>query len=139
MPIHEPVQSYEITVGVEAADIDFMGHVNNTVYLRWAQEVATAHWQVLASKEDQEAILWVVARHEIDYKHPALLGDDVILRTWLGVSRGLLFERHTEILRATDRQVLAVARTLWIPIDSETKKPKRLNAELRAMFSSTLR
>jgi acyl-CoA thioester hydrolase len=127
--------SFQQTVPVEAADIDLMGHVNNIVYLRWVQEVATSHWQLLAPQEDQEKTLWVVARHEIDYKHPALLGDDVLLRTWVGSVKGLLFERHTEIRRASDEQVLAVARTLWIPVDSHTKKPQRLRAELRALFS----
>ena len=27
------------------ADFDILGHVNNTVYLRWVQEMATAHWK----------------------------------------------------------------------------------------------
>ena len=54
-------------------DIDEQNHVNNTVYLRWVQEVATAHWEAIASSEAQEGIGWVVLRHEIDYKTPACL------------------------------------------------------------------
>ncbi|BCM89968.1 hypothetical protein IAD21_01819 [Abditibacteriota bacterium] len=135
MSPHNSTPSFQQTVRVEAADIDLMGHVNNIVYLRWVQEVATSHWQSLASPEDQQQILWVVARHEIDYKHPALLGDEVLLETWVGIVKGLMFERHTEIRRATDRQILAVTRTLWIPVDSQTKKPKRLSPTSRALFS----
>ncbi len=130
------VSSFQQTVPVESADIDLMGHVNNTVYLRWVQEVATAHWQTLAPREAQEQILWVVSRHEIDYKHPALLGDEILLKTWLGIAKGLHFERHTEIRRTTDDQILAVARTLWIPVNSQTKKPQRLSPQLRALFSA---
>ena len=69
---------------VRPADVDELGHVNNTVYLRWVQEVATAHWQAVASAESQAAVVWVVMRHEIDYKAPALPGDEVLLRTWVG-------------------------------------------------------
>lgn len=128
---------FEQTVHVEADDIDFMGHVNNTVYLRWAQEVATAHWQLRASEEDQQNLLWVVSRHEIDYKHPALLGDEVRLKTWVGSVSGITFERHTEIRRASDKQLLAVTRTLWIPVNSQTKRPQRISAELRTLFSTS--
>ncbi|HET9418708.1 MAG TPA: acyl-CoA thioesterase, partial [Chthoniobacterales bacterium] len=67
-----------MTVPVLPADIDEQKHVNNTVYLRWAQDVATAHWKTLASAEAQAAIRWVVLRHEIDYKAPACLGDEVL-------------------------------------------------------------
>src|SRR5712671_6746068 len=60
---------FEISVPVMPGDIDEQNHVNNTVYLRWVQEVATAHWQAIASSEAQGGIGWVVLRHEIDYKH----------------------------------------------------------------------
>lgn len=128
---------FEITCTAQAADIDMMGHVNNTVYLRWAQEVAIAHWQAVASPQDQIATGWVVVRHEIDYKTPALLGENVIVQTWVGTASGLIFERHTRMVRASDRQLLAQARTLWCPISLETGKPHRVSAALRAQFSAT--
>ena len=127
---------FQIVLAVEAAEIDGLGHVNNIIYLRWAQDAATAHWRALASVEDQNSVGWVVLRHEIDYKAPALLGDQVIVRTWVGTATGLSFERHTEILRATDQPLLARARTLWCPINTETGRPQRINAELRAQFST---
>jgi hypothetical protein len=68
---------FETTVSVKPGDIDGQNHVNNTVYLRWVQEVATAHWQTIAASEAQEGIGWVVLRHEIDYKAPACMGDEV--------------------------------------------------------------
>ena len=104
-----------MTVSVVPGDIDEQNHVNNTVYLRWVQEVATAHWEAIASSEAQESIGWVVLRHEIDYKAPACLGDDVVLRTWVGKATRLTFERFTEIRRSGDGQLLSSARTLWCP------------------------
>jgi acyl-CoA thioester hydrolase len=72
---------FELTIGVEPGDIDELGHVNNIAYLRWVQEVAAAHWKAIASVEDQTSFRWVVVRHEIEYKHPAYLGDRVIAKT----------------------------------------------------------
>lgn len=128
--------AFEITVAVLPNDIDGQEHVNNTVYLRWVQDVAVAHWRAIASAEAQEAIGWVVLRHEIDYKTPALLGDDIFLRTWVGKATRVTFERFTEILRARDRRLLCKARTLWVPISSATGKPTRVSDEIRKQFST---
>ena len=126
---------FEITVSILPGDIDEQNHVNNTVYLRWVQEVATAHWQAIASSEAQHDIGWVVLRHEIDYKAPACLGDEVMLRTWVGKATRLTFERFTEILRGSDRQLLSSARTLWCPINARTGRPVRVPFEVREQFS----
>ena len=126
---------FEMTVPVLPADIDEQNHVNNTVYLRWIQEVATAHWESLASAEAQAAIGWVVLRHEIDYRSPAALSDEIVLRTWVGKASRLKFERFTEIHRQIDNRLLVEGRTLWVPIDVLTGKPTRVPAELRAQFS----
>jgi len=145
-------------VSVLPTDIDEQNHVNNTVYLRWVQDVATAHWKTLASAESQAAIGWIVLRHEIDYKMPASLGDEIVLRTWVGKASRLKFERFTEIRRKPGRsntgssggdidppqdgfavannQVLAQARTLWVPVDVRTGKPIRVSVDVRARFST---
>ena len=126
---------FEISVAVMPEDIDEQNHVNNTVYLRWVQEVATAHWQAIASSEAQGEIAWVVLRHEIDYKAPAFLDDEIVLRTWVGKATRLTFERFTEILRRSDGELLSKARTLWCPINAQTGRPVRVPLEVREKFS----
>jgi acyl-CoA thioester hydrolase len=126
---------FELAIAVEPADIDEMGHVNNVTYLRWVQEVAVAHWRAAAPAADQAKLLWVVVRHEIDYMQAAFLGDGIIARTWVGTASRIKFERHTELLRARDRGVLAKARTVWCPIDTQTGKPTWVSSEVRARFS----
>ncbi len=126
---------FDLRVRVTAAEIDGQGHVNNIVYLRWAQEVAIAHWHSLAPGESREEIGWVARRHEIDYHAPGFLHDELRVRTWVGKLEGLSFERHTEITRISDEKVLARLRTIWIPIDPRSGRPKRVSAEVRATFS----
>ena len=122
-------------VPVVANDIDEQSHVNNTVYLRWVQNVATAHWRAIASRDAQAAIGWIVLRHEIDYKAPAMLGEEIVLRTWIGKASRLTFERFTEIRRKNDDQLLSQARTLWCPINAQTGRPTRVSADVRKQFS----
>jgi acyl-CoA thioester hydrolase len=123
-------------VSVQPADIDEQNHVNNTVYLRWVQDVAIAHWKSLASTEAQATIGWVVLRHEIDYRSPASRGDQILLRTWVGKASRLKFERFTEIHRKIDNRLLAQGRTLWVPIDVRTGKPTRVSSDVRTRFST---
>jgi acyl-CoA thioester hydrolase len=130
------MEAFELAIAVEPADIDDIGHVNNVTYVRWIQDVAIAHWTATAPAADQQKLFWVVLRHEIEYRQPAFLGDAIVARTWVGTASRVRFERHTELLRARDRQVLAQARTLWCPMDRSTQRPAAVSAEVRARFST---
>ena len=124
-----------MAMAVQPADIDQQNHVNNTVYVRWIQEIATAHWNATAPVPARDEIAWVVLRHEIDYKSPVCLGDEIVLRTWVGKATRVTFERFVEVLRRADRKLLAQARTLWVPINPQTAKPTRVPPEIRERFS----
>ena len=125
---------FELRRRVERADLDERQHVNNVVYVQWVQDAAAAHWMTLAPEGALAETAWVALRHEIDYLRPAMLDDEVVIATWVGVAEGLSFERFTEIRRA-DGRVLARARTLWCPVDAHTGKPQRVSAEIRAHCS----
>jgi len=126
---------FELPIAIQATDIDELGHVNNVTYVRWVQDVATAHWQAAAPAAEQAALAWVLLRHEIDYKRPAFARDGVIARTWVGKATRLRFERHVELLRAVDRQLLARSLTVWCPIDRQTGKLTKVSDEIRTRFS----
>lgn len=127
--------SFETSLRVQPEDIDELGHVNNVVYLKWVQDVAVAHWRQEASAASQASLFWVVTRHEIDYHRPAFVNDELVIRTWVGQAHRRTFERHTEILRATDRKTLVRARTLWCPIDPSTGRPTDVSDDVRRRFS----
>ena len=125
---------YERAFHVAAHDIDDLDHVNNVVYLRWVQDVAAAHWESATSPAERAEIAWVALRHEIDYKHPARPGDQVIARTWVEPPSAATFERHTEILRAGDQRLLARARSLWCPVHPGTGRLRRIDPALHDRF-----
>jgi len=129
-----PPEVFELPIAIQPSDIDALGHVNNVTYLRWVQEVAVAHWQAAAPAAERARLVWVVVRHEIEYKRPAFLQDGILARTWVGAAARQRVERHTEILRAADRRLLARARTIWCPLDRQTGRMTDISPEVRARF-----
>ena len=119
---------FQIDFAVGADDIDDMGHVNNVVYVRWVQEVAAAHWNHAAPLSLREKYAWVVLRHEIDYKNPAFLKDNITGRTWVGDYHGARFDRFVTITR--DAVVLAEAKTTWCLLDAFRMRPIRIPPEI---------
>lgn len=115
-------------------EFDEMGHVNNAVYLRWTQEIAVAHWSRVASPDLKRRWLWVVIRHEIDYRDPILPGDAVIARTWLGAADGARFDRFVDIRKPDAPRAAASVRSTWVLIDAATRRPKRVGAEILDAF-----
>ena len=69
---------YHHPIGIMPADIDHMGHVNNSVYLKWVQEAVVRYWESLAPPEAVARHLWVALSHEIKYRRPAFLDDIVV-------------------------------------------------------------
>lgn len=136
MSIDEKQNIYEIEISIKPEDIDQLGHVNNVVYVQWIQDAAVAHWYALANDKEREHLLWVVIKHEIRYKRPALFRDIIIARTWVGAASRRAFERHTEIIRKVDKKLLAKARTLWCPIDASTRKPVIVSDDVYQKFST---
>ena len=137
MSIDPSNERFEQIITVAPQDIDLFDHVNNVVYVRWVQEISTAHWNARASAAERENLGWVVVRHEIDYVSPARLGDEVIARTWVGGAQKNIFERHAEFVRVRDQKVLARARSQWCPIDLRSRRPTRVGAEIYERFSVT--
>jgi acyl-CoA thioester hydrolase len=135
MTIDPAIERFVVPITVGPDDIDELGHVNNVVYVRWVQEIATAHWQAAATPEQQADMAWVVVRHEIDYKHPGFLGERLLGRTWVGGAVARTFERNTEILREQDERLLARARTLWCPISRATGRVITVSDAVRDRFS----
>ena len=114
--------------------IDELGHVNNTVWVDWIQQIATAHWAAVASAEHQAAYVWVVTRHEIDYRGNIALGESVQAETFIprGPS-GARFDRRVDF-RGPTGKVIVSANTTWALIDKASGKLLRVRDEVAAPF-----
>lgn len=120
--------THAIPIAITQDDIDFMGHVNNARYLTWVQDVVLSHWQKVAPPEAVAAHLWVALKHEITYRRPAFLKDDVVARTVLEKIAGARAFYNTVIERGGE--VLAEVQSMWCCVDSKTLRPARINREI---------
>lgn len=130
----EPVV-FRMPIDVTDEHVDAPGHhVNNIVYVRWVQQVATAHWQSVATPEQQASVVWFVVRHEIDYLKEVFVGESLVASTHIGEARGARLERFVEIVRE-DGTTVARARSVWAAISARNGRPTRVTGEMLAGFT----
>jgi acyl-CoA thioester hydrolase len=125
---------YTTSITARPDDIDVLGHVNNAVWVKWIQEVAVAHWDAVAPPEHRDAYIWVVTRHEIDYRGNVSDGETVTAETWVSdPPRGARFDRHMRFTGA-DGKVRVEARTTWALLDRATGRLLRVPREVAEPF-----
>jgi acyl-CoA thioester hydrolase len=125
---------------VEARDIDGLGHVNNTVWVRYVIELAEAHASAIGfdAKATREAGgIWIVRRHEIDYHASALEGERLLEQTWVSRIRGARSVRHARFSRAADATLLLSSRTEWAFVDPDSQRPRRIPPRVLEAFPET--
>jgi acyl-CoA thioester hydrolase len=127
-----PSLPHSLPIGIEPADIDFMGHVNNASYLKWVQAAVISHWRAFAPADAVAAHLWVALKHEITYRKPAFLHDDVIATVLLERVQGARAFYDTVIKRG--EEVLAEVRSSWCCLDAATLRPARLTSNVVERF-----
>ena len=127
---------FKLTRTATEADIDELGHVNNAVWVKWIQDIAVAHWAAIATPEQQDAYIWVVTRHEIDYRGNVGPGETVTGETWVPEPpRGARFDRHVRFTGA-DGKVKVEAVSTWALLDRTSGRLLRVRPELAAPFLS---
>lgn len=127
---------YQHNIVVKAADLDEMNHVNNVVYLQWVQDVAKAHWQNDAPALLLEKYLWVVLRHEIDYKSPAQLNEKLLANTWVQDYHGVKSTRIVQIIREEDQKLLVEAKSTWCLLSASNMRPTRIGEDIKSQFNT---
>ncbi len=116
------------------ADIDELGHVNNAVWVRWIQDMATSHWNAVANSAHIAAYIWVVTRHEIDYRGNISVGETVTGRTWIEAEpKGAQFDRRVDFVDGSGKKIVA-ANTTWAMLDKATGRLVRVRRDIAAPF-----
>lgn len=123
---------YQFPVCIEAADIDFMGHVNNAAYLAWVQAAVISHWRHFAPAEAVATHAWVAVKHEITYRKAAFLEDEVIAIVLLERVRRESAFYETVFWRGDE--LLTEVKSRWCCLDAETLRPTRLAEDIIAPF-----
>jgi acyl-CoA thioester hydrolase len=128
---------FEDQRSVMSPEIDLMGHVNNIEYLRWTQRAAVRHSDAQGWTTEDYLRLgqgWLVRSHHIEYRQPALLGDEIIVRTWVADMKKVTSLRRFQILRLADGALLAEAATNWAFVNFETGTLCRIPSDVSTAF-----
>ena len=123
-----PVRQYEL---------DLLGHVNNAVYLHWAEQVAIDHVEALGFGREWSLAQgggWVVRQHQVTYHRPVRYGDVVLVTTLPQELSGVRGVRRTEIHRESDGALMTEAVTEWIWVRLSDGRPTRIPSELIERF-----
>ncbi|MEQ3636233.1 MAG: acyl-CoA thioesterase [Thalassolituus sp.] len=132
---------HELTVTVPAEAIDVMGHVNNTEYLRFMEQIAWHHTTELGLGWDlyQRLNRGMVARHtEVDYLAPAFEGENLRIGTWIVQNDGRIsITRRYQIVRESDSLTLLRGRTRWVCVALDSGKPRRMPVEFLQGYKVT--
>jgi acyl-CoA thioester hydrolase len=131
------LRSFSTRWRVRSYELDSYGHVNNAVYLGYAEEVAVLHAEALGFGREWTLArggAWLVRRHEIIYRRPAQFGDQLELTTTVVGMRGARAVRQTAIALADDGTLLAEVSTEWVWTRASDGRPTRIPTELVAAF-----
>lgn len=124
------IPQYETETVATPADADEVGHVNNVVYLAWAERIAREHAESLGFGVEgcREMGGWFVARrHVISYERPAFPGETVRLSTALHDVGRATATRTVEMRRGLDLLATCVTEWAWIDPDG---RPRRFPPQL---------
>lgn len=126
--VRYPVRQYEL---------DVLGHVNNSVYLNWVEQVAIDHVEALGFGRAwslERGGAWVVREQHVTYHRPVEYGDVVLVTTLPQEIGGVRALRRTEIHREADGALTTEVMTQWIWVRASDGRPTRVPADLLEAF-----
>jgi acyl-CoA thioester hydrolase len=118
---------------VRTYEVDENGHVNNAVYVQWAEHLSARHAEASGFGREwslERGGAWLVRRHEITYHRPAQRGDEVELTVTVLDVRGVRGRRRTAITRVTDGVLLAEVASEWVWVRVADGRPAAVPSEI---------
>ena len=127
----------DLTVDEKAVS-EMIPHVINTEYVRWLDKAAELHSDSLGYTRQSlldDNSMWFVARHEIDYLAEAWPGDDLVVITWVRDMQRVKSWREYVVVRPTDEAVICKAATLWVFVDLNSRRPRRIPLDVAERYA----
>ena len=121
---------------VYSYQIDFIGHVNNAVYIHWMEIGRTKLLEAVGMPTHEifkQGFAPVLVQTNITYKSPLYLGDSVQAQMWLSELRNasavMQFRFHNG-----QGALAAEGFQKGLFVNKQTRQPRRLHPEERALF-----
>lgn len=129
---------FDVKVIVESAHIDELGHVTHAAYIQWMQQATKSHDEQLGMslnvcQQLKHAIVGV--EQQVQYRKVAILGHEMILRTWLYDLNALYSFRQYVFYSTKDQSVIVTATMKSACIELITGRSKRLSPTFLNAYS----
>jgi len=118
---------------VRTYEVDENAHVNNAVYVQWAEHLTARHAEATGFGREwtiERGGAWLVRRHEVTYHRPALRGHEVELTVRVIAVSGVRGRRHTTIRRGDDATLLAEIASEWVWVRLSDGRPSAVPREI---------
>jgi acyl-CoA thioester hydrolase len=128
----DPIQ-YTARWPVRSYELDGNGHVNNAVYLNYAEQLTIEHAERAGFGADWSLAnggWWMVHRSVVTYHRPAAYGDDLELTVTVELVQGTRGVRRTVIRRAETGEGLAEVLTEWVWVRRSDGRPALVPRQL---------
>lgn len=124
---------FTLQTQVAAADIDGLNHTNNTVYVKWCEQVAWAHSVALGLDLDAYRQLnraMAITHADYHYLKASHQGQEIVAATWITEwDKKLTMKRQFQIVRVEDGATLLRANMRFACIDLTSGRPRRMPQE----------
>jgi acyl-CoA thioester hydrolase len=134
--------SFTARWSVRQYEVDRQGHVNNAVYLNYAEELASRHSESIGYGQEWAAAqggAWVIRRNEVIYHSPARFGDELELTVRVELVKGARGQRRTIIVLVPDGRLVAEIFTEWVWIRVSDGQPAPVPRELVELAAEVTR
>lgn len=123
-------QPFTLDLTPQTGDIDGLNHTNNAVYVQWCERIGWAHSEALGlDLADYHRLdrAMVIRQAHYDYLLPSLLGEPLVLGTWITASDGkLTMERRFQLVRARDSATILRGHWHLVCVELASGKPRRM-------------
>jgi len=125
-------------IKVRGYHLDLYGHVNNARYLEFLEE---ARWSFFEECSDlpwflQCGLALIVVNINIDYRHPATMGDELLVHTSVKSLGNRSAVMHQRVCLAGSDKLVAEADVTFVVFDAQQNKAVALDGKLKELLQA---
>jgi acyl-CoA thioester hydrolase len=122
---------FTLPIEVRFRDLDAIGHVNNAVYLTYVESARVAYWLHVTGRTGVRAVNIILARAEIDFRSPVLLGESLEVSARCVSMRRSSFVLAFEIRERASGRLVAESLNVAVYYDYDAGRAQPLPDEIR--------
>lgn len=125
---------FELPLEVRFRDLDALGHVNHATFLTYFEEARTAYWMKLVGTGTLDALDFILARVECDYRASLVFPETVRVGVRCSRIGGKSFDLEYRVLRQ-DGGLAATGRTVQVGFDYSSGTTRPIEEHARRMLT----